>query len=353
MDIELAYTVNGEKSNIFPKKGSLYEGKSVECEGKVTANWDNEDWGLVDISNPDNEKIKCKINFEITAVDYIKTIAQTETDELVTDNTQDANIRYIGKNPDNYVEFNGEKWRIIGVMNNVKDESGNTASRIKLIKSNSIGSYSWHNQNNNNWENSPLQKMLNETYYQKGKSEECPNGNTTISCDFSGTGLTDEAKQMITKVEWNLGGIDHKQEQYNLNTTEFYEKERGKEVYESNPSTWTGNIGLIYPSDYGYATSGSEDGDRESCLTKKLHDYDEEKNCSNNNWLYTSTQWTMTPDNMVPDYVYEINGSNPRGAEHRALGGIHVIRPVVFLDTNIKIAKGTGTDIDPYILKLE
>ena len=46
-------------------------------------------------------------------------LAKGETDELKFDDTSDKNLRYIGANPNNYVKFNNELWRIIGVFNNV------------------------------------------------------------------------------------------------------------------------------------------------------------------------------------------------------------------------------------------
>jgi len=51
-------------------------------------------------------------------VKYITNLAKTDTTNLAYDDTADKNLRYIGSNPNNYVEFNGELWRIIGVMNN-------------------------------------------------------------------------------------------------------------------------------------------------------------------------------------------------------------------------------------------
>ena len=56
---------------------------------------------------------------------FIKNLYDNEilrvTNGLKKDNTSDANIRYEGANPNNYVSFNDELWRIIGVFgNNIK-----------------------------------------------------------------------------------------------------------------------------------------------------------------------------------------------------------------------------------------
>lgn len=65
------------------------------------------------------------------ATDYIKKIAndaggntnsveQIGNTGLAYDGTVDNNLRYVGENPNNFIWFNDELWRIIGVMNNLK-----------------------------------------------------------------------------------------------------------------------------------------------------------------------------------------------------------------------------------------
>ena len=64
-DIMLSYTVNGEKTDInFPSKESNYTVNSVECSDGTTALWDNNTWGLINISPGASKKIKCNIDFK-------------------------------------------------------------------------------------------------------------------------------------------------------------------------------------------------------------------------------------------------------------------------------------------------
>ena len=49
-----------------------------------------------------------------TGSDTITDLVDINTDELYKDDK--GNIRYYGKNPNNYVSFNNELWRIIGVI---------------------------------------------------------------------------------------------------------------------------------------------------------------------------------------------------------------------------------------------
>ena len=58
----------------------------------------------------------------VNAVQYITTLAQTDTNNLATDDYE--NTRYIGASPNNYVSVDGELWRIIGVMKDIDDGTG-------------------------------------------------------------------------------------------------------------------------------------------------------------------------------------------------------------------------------------
>lgn len=73
-DIQLAYTIDGVKQSggAFPVKGQLasnYIG-IVTCDNGVTADWNNELWGLVNINSNNQEKISCKVDFQILKYYY-------------------------------------------------------------------------------------------------------------------------------------------------------------------------------------------------------------------------------------------------------------------------------------------
>ena len=57
----------------------------------------------------------------------------SDVKEEEKDNTVDENIRYYGSNPNNYVSFNNELWRIIGVFGN----------NVKLVRKDILWSLSW------------------------------------------------------------------------------------------------------------------------------------------------------------------------------------------------------------------
>ena len=174
-------------------------------------------------------------------------------EESAYDETTDNNLRYIGANPNNYVSFNGELWRIIGIMNNVDDGTGTKETRLKIIRDESIGKYSFDNTGeygNNDWSSGALQKVLNEGAYWNRGSGECPYGNNgaVTSCDFSAIGLTAEAKALFSPVLWNLGRSSTYED---VLASMFYERERGTDVYEGHSTEWIGNVGFMYPSEVG------------------------------------------------------------------------------------------------------
>ena len=291
----------------------------------------------------------------------------TEQTEALTD------YRYIGSDPNNYVTFNNELWRIIGVFS-VDDGTGNVEERLKLIRNESIGSYSWDNKDTstgaeddygkNNWTDARLNYLLNEGHesesiggslYWNSGSGTCysGSGNATTNCDFTTTGLKEEAREMIGDTLWYLGGTSSYTNASNGLTSHFYSYERGTTVFIGGRSTsWVGKVGLMYPSDYGYATSGGSTTDRNACLNKELYNWDSSdfSDCKNNDWIFNSSnQWTITPRVSYSYYVFNLRSAGYVSSNDAsdATG----VRPVVFLKSSIKIVDGDGSSSNPYILQ--
>ena len=100
--------------------------------------------------------------------------------------------QYEGKNPNNYIWFNNELWRIIGVF----DESSHGQSGqnlVKIIRNESIGGLVWDKSSTNDWSTSSLKILLNENYYNATDGTESGNcyGYSTSApsnCDYTGNG---------------------------------------------------------------------------------------------------------------------------------------------------------------------
>ncbi len=323
----------------------------MECKDGTKAEWDITNWGLININANGAKKISCNIDFgyEGTLVDYVKMMANY-SDEIVEDDY--GNLRYIGKNPNNYVLFNNELWRIIGVMKDIENADGSKEDKVKLIRSKSIGKYSLDINNNVDWSTCDLQKILNEGAYYNRTSGDCPSGvsGETKACDFSSTGLTEEAKGMTSESVWNLGGSSTYDD---VIAKTFYERERGTDVYSGRSITWIGKVGLMYPSDYGYATSGGATTDRNTCLNTVLYKWSGVSDCKNNDWLYKSSsfQMTITPNSRggvsIGFYV-----SSTGYVYDRYPQDFPAIYPSVYLGSSIGIESGgVGTSDSPFVLK--
>ena len=313
----------------------------------------------------------------------IANLAKTDTVNLATDDP-DNNVRYIGKNPSNYVYFNCsdytnpttdtcELWRIIGVFNNITKGDGSKENLVKIIRADSLGNYSWDNKDTttgaetdygkNDWSTARLNYLLNPGYdsesiggslYYNAKSGICYYGlnNATTSCDFTATGIkNDVTRNVIEEVVWNLGGNSTI---YNVSSSILYESERNAKVYSDRPTTWTGKIGLVYPSDYGYATSGGMTKDRSACLAKDLLDWNDSdfSDCKENDYFYDlrGYQWTLTPLSSDASRVFHLEVDNYINLyyAYRTLG----VHPTLYLKSSILVNKGTGTSNDPYQLKI-
>ena len=319
------------------------------------------------------DKILAKANPENldynSATDAQKKEMWTFTHEATEQTTALTDYRYIGADPNNYVKFNDELWRIIGVFD-TDDGTGKVEKRLKIIRNESIGNYSWDNKDTttgaetaygkNEWTDARLNYLLNPGHesetnggslYWNRKSGTCYKGqnNSTTSCDFTSTGLTDTAKSMIGDAKWYLGGSST----YNdVTPPMFYTRERGTTVYSGHSTSWIGKVGLMYPSDYGYATSGGSSTNRNSCLAKKLYNWDSSgySDCKNNDWMYNSNiwQWTMSPRAVNSYDVFFVSYAG--FVSNSIANDTYAGRPVVYLKSTIKVISGSGTTSSPYIL---
>ena len=329
-----------------------------------------------------NKTIKAKINIEASYIDEMPSycernpnyatcqiLAQGETEELKFDNTTDNNLRYIGSNPNNYVQFNNELWRIIGVFNNIDNGTRTKEKRLKIIRNESIGNYSWDNKpsgtgsstssyGSNDWTDSTLKELLNNGPYWNRTSGNCSSGlnGTTKACDFTNTGLSEDAKTMISDAIWNLGGLSDSRSDISFYgeaiISAWYTYERGMEVYSGRPTEWTGKIGLVYLSDYGYATSGGSTTNRETCLNTALVDWRNLSECYNNDWLYNSvnSQWPLTPSSTNSNTVFYTSDESHM---YVASAFINIdVSPALYLNSNVKISGGSGTEGNPFVLSM-
>ena len=345
-DVVIGAYIDGEYSNTIPGKNDGYVVKSVSCDNNATGSWNNDSWGII-VTNL-TKRTKCNVYFETkknSVNDVINEAVNTNSSMFASDDA-DKNVRYIGKDPSNYVYFNCsdynnqsdstcEKWRIIGVFNDVTKSDATKENLVKIIRDESIGDIAWDSNNVNDWSTATLQQNLNSgTYYT-----------TTLK--------NDTTRNAIEEVVWNLGGSST----YNdVTPSMFYERERGTTVYTGRPTTWTGKIGLMYPSDYGYATSGGTTKNRAACLAKELYNWDSSdfSDCKGNDYLYNPSlyQWTLAHFSANAYGVFSLTAGGIVNTYFVNASSTRAVRPVLFLKSNIVVKSGTGERSNPYQLKL-
>ena len=305
----------------------------------------------------ENAEVKeiTKPTYGMKAVEYITNLLEYDGEGLKKDNTSDANIRYYGSNPNNYVIFNNELWRIIGVFGN----------NVKLIRKDSLGDLSWDSSessvNNgygvNEWSQADLKNYLNTMYY----------GGTTVTCygrynngtKTCPTNTLDEtSKSLIDNHIWNTGAIEYNTR---TDTLAFYSAERGNETGKictggqwcndtvTRTTEWTGYIGLPYVTDWAYASASSESV-CETNMQKK--DSSNLLVCKNNNWMQRNTwAWYLSPsaDGSYANYAWAVSGDGY--ASNYSAANSLVVVPSIYLKSNVLIESGNGTSSNPYILK--
>ena len=335
--VMLALTLDGKKISAYPKDKNYYV--DVNCTNGF-GKWLVDEWKLAVEEITAN--VICNIDFTSTPKTLIN-----EVEEVNVNNNYDGNgYRYSGYNPNNYIWFNDEMWRIIGSIPTCLEAScgTNTTNLVKIIKLESIGSIAYDAKNSGYtgvWGSNTLYSLLNTHYYSttetglNGQSHSGCNGycNTNqcskSKCDYTAKGIlsTSTYGKMVKKVYWNTGATSH-----TVAVNAAYTAEISKR-------TVSGYIGLMTASDYVYASDSSY---HSTTLTMIASNY----NMILNNWLFESGNlWTSTQFSNTPEYAMTI-------ATHGGFGwssnSSNLVRPVVYLDPNIYIISGDGTEGNPY-----
>ena len=222
----------------------------------------------------------------------------------------------------------------------------------------------------NEWSQADLMTELNNDYINTSKTSGTTswyngkNNSKTGTYDYSNNIKSAFINKIIT-ARWNLGGYSS----YNPNedsVLKMYNVERGI-LHISTPSDgvtrtnfWNGKIALMYPSDYGYASTDTEC--RENLRAgvyynaeTNTYDFTNVK-CKNNNWLYkNSNYWLLTPhyssDNVCGNACYVFFVRSEGIVAGQGSYNSYGVRPVLFLKSDIKITDGTGEKSNPYILE--
>ena len=308
----------------------------------------NQQYNRVEISSIDKKYTSCTLNYtdstsKVNLASYIMEKRGTTqgNGQIVTEN----GYRYEGKNPNNYIWFNNEYWRIIGVFDSAS-HGVSGKNLVKIIRADVLDGLAWDKSNTNDWTASSLKSLLNGAYYkaQDGTSSGYCYGystTATANCDYTKKGIQSGYRGMIANVTWHLGGYSST----SATSSAFYGYERGTTVYSGRPTSTTGYIGLIYPSDYGYSVLAS------SCArTTNLGSYNTAA-CAGQSWLYgKGFEWTLTPNSSYSTTVFLLyHNGRLHNIDNSANYG-NGSRPVLYLDASVYKIDGDGSLNNPYIV---
>ena len=287
------------------------------------------------------------------------------TDET-TGETKYHDYRYVGANVNNYVWFNNDMYRIIGVFDDnshgVVDEEGNGKYLVKLIAANLVGAYSYGAQNDtsnnysaysNDFTLGNMNKLLNNNFYGKS-SEGCSvltyyynstDYRTNDCSDIVGYGIDPSLQNYIETVTWYLYGYSSNR----YSKQNFYLCERGGNSCTGANGTTDeskvkiqNKIGLMYVSDYLYASGYFSSSSTTNASSQ---------NYGNQNWLYKGIEWTITPrsDNSSNAFRVYYYGLVNYYTAYYGFGA----RPTFYLTSSVFITGGNGSFDNPYTITLE
>ena len=120
--------------------------------------------------------------------------------------------------------------------------------------------------------------------------------------------------------------------------------------YGSNPTNWVGKLGLMYESDYGYAST--------NCETKALYNSSDSsqdlRSCNTTNWLYNikTYEWLLPQYASFSSYAFFVDSAGSAYSRNYDSHNQLAVRPVLYLKSNVLITGGDGTSANPYTLGL-
>ena len=274
--------------------------------------------------------IEVTINEERRITNYIEDLSITSS-ELKKETTNN-NIYYVGEDPKNFVYYNCDYYRIIGMVNVENAVTNTTERRVKLIKAEPLGydkttgnviNLVINNNNKSSYANSDLYYYLNQQLFNT-VSATCPRDDIPSSDCFSKKykTITDGAYDNMLSI-----GITFRN--FNNGLADANTKP-ANEVYasENKAANSLKNGFMFIPSlsDYLYSLSSGK-----SYIKKMASSYAvrfANTNGNNQNYVLDSS-----------GNIISIN-ANQKSA----------IYPVVYLNNNVDIVGGKGTKENPYLV---
>ena len=310
----------------------------------------------------DSSNNKTTKEFTISLGTSFETLMVANNSDIFDEN----GLRYEGADPNNYICLDNQKsgsctsssllFRIIGLFDEDTSSDGTNSSGtkklLKILDTNNYGGTDgkmWNSANTSNWSTASLKTELNETYL------------TTL---LGTSNVNSKLSSGVANAKWHLGGAS--ESNYNTLIAEgtYTEERNTSAIYSGNPTSIYAQVGLMYPSDYGYATVGGTTTNKSSCRAKELWNWDGSSysDCKNNDWLYTSQssfvtngEWLLSPyssysnDAALLESAGYVNFRSSRAGGGTVLA-LFTVRPSFYLNSSVLkiVGTGDGSSTNPY-----
>ena len=277
-------------------------------------------------------------------------------DGLYEDTYESGRLIYRGQDPDNYITFNGETWRIMA-----KETDGT----YKIIRNDVLANRAFDEANHRTTENNSycdnprygcgVYAAVSGTFSspsgsQSGTVTEDSSIKIYLNEDYYTNNINSTAKGQMTSHTFNIGAVEYLDES-GAEADSIEKNIAGEKMY-----TWTGNVGLANVSDILRASTNPL---CTSATDQGIKIQEGQVTC-NSNYLFEISD--MTGYWTINAYSCGSGGASPHAWNAARAGGLVGVahryaytvddiapRPVVFLKSSTTLS-GSGTSEDPFTI---
>ena len=231
-------------------------------------------------------------------------LASDGADGLYQDEYESGRYFYKGANPNNYITFNNETWRILSVEND---------GRIKIVRNELLPARAWDTGGSlvsNSWDRPA-------------------DINTYLNGEYLETITTNQDK--IVPSTWSIGGVTY-------DSNDLADQIAAENGTQSQPVS----VGLITVSE---CLRGNTN--KEQCGSLSLNN-DNFSTCKTTNWLFKGTDyWTLSPDAGYSHGVLLVRSYGFLSTDEATY--TYAVRPAITLSSDISLS-GSGEVEDSFVI---
>ncbi len=272
-------------------------------------------------------------------------------DGLYEDSYETGRYIYRGSNPNNYITFNGETWRIIA-----KETDGT----YKIIRNDVLEGRAFDEANHRSTENNTYCQMppfgcgvyaavdgefSSPSGSQKGTVTEDSSIKIYLNEDYYTNNINETAKEQMTSHIFNIGAVERLD---NSGADSIEKNIAGEKRY-----TWNGNVGLANASDILKASTNplctsasASNSNYDACNSNYLLD----KGTASSLYYWTINAYSIESGGYSNNaWIGSVYSSFAYFRSVSAYNSDYAPRPVVFLKAETTLS-GEGTVNNPYII---